>query len=289
MYKIAILGCENSHANAFLDFIVNQKRGVDIEVVGIYSNEEEAARKLHEQFGVPVADSYDAFVGKIDGLIITARHGDNHYKYAKPYLDSGIPMFIDKPITVSEQDAVDFMWELKERKIPVSGGSMCIYDAHVQELKKLVAEESCGKVFGGYLRSPISMNNIYGGFFFYAQHLVHVMCEIFGYDPQSVQIFPNGEAYTCVFRYENYDVTAHYVDSNYHYYAGVSCAEGFKGSEYKLDQCAEKEFDAFVNILQGGEQEWSYEDFFAPVFILNAMYRSLQSECEENIVYPYAE
>ena len=81
---------------------------------------------------------YDYYVLKLDGLIITARHGDNHYKYAKPYLGDGIPMFIDKPITVSEKDAREFRRELEENRIPVSGGSMCMYDGLVQELKKAV-------------------------------------------------------------------------------------------------------------------------------------------------------
>ena len=36
MYKIAILGCENSHANTFLDFIITQKVVTDVEVVGVY-------------------------------------------------------------------------------------------------------------------------------------------------------------------------------------------------------------------------------------------------------------
>jgi len=35
--------------------------------------------------------NYDDAVGKVDSVIITARHGDNHYKYAKPYLASKKP------------------------------------------------------------------------------------------------------------------------------------------------------------------------------------------------------
>lgn len=49
---------------------------------------------LHDKYGVYVATSYDEFVGKVDGIIITARHGDNHYQYAKPYLQCGLPMYI---------------------------------------------------------------------------------------------------------------------------------------------------------------------------------------------------
>ena len=124
MYKLAILGCENSHANNFLDAVLNKKLVEDVEFVGVYSDDRAAADKLQALFGVPVAESYDAFVGKVDGILITARHGDNHYKYAKPYLDCGIPMFIDKPITCSEEEAQEFRDELKKRSVPVTGGSI---------------------------------------------------------------------------------------------------------------------------------------------------------------------
>ena len=97
MKRIAILGCENSHANAFLKFIKEKEEFSDVEVVGVYSDRREAAEKLREQFGVPVLDNYADAVGRLDGLIITARHGDNHYKYAKPYIDSGIPCSSTSP------------------------------------------------------------------------------------------------------------------------------------------------------------------------------------------------
>ena len=54
MKRIAILGCENSHANAFLTFIQKMEEFRDIEVVGVYSDEPQAAEKLQEQFSVPV-------------------------------------------------------------------------------------------------------------------------------------------------------------------------------------------------------------------------------------------
>ena len=42
MYKVAILGCENSHADSFLNFIIKEKKFPDVEVVGVYTDEEEA-------------------------------------------------------------------------------------------------------------------------------------------------------------------------------------------------------------------------------------------------------
>ena len=136
MKKIAILGCENSHANAFLKFIKEKEEFADIECIGVYSNDPAASEKLRDTFGVPVLENYDSAVGKIDGLIITARHGDEHYKFAKPYIESGIPMFIDKPITISEAEAVEFMQALKARGTRISGGSSLKQDVYVAELKK---------------------------------------------------------------------------------------------------------------------------------------------------------
>ena len=48
MYKIAILGCENSHANTFLDFVIKDKKYPDIEVLGVFSEDDEAAQKVSE-------------------------------------------------------------------------------------------------------------------------------------------------------------------------------------------------------------------------------------------------
>jgi len=283
MYKVAILGSENSHADAFLDIVIKRKRVTDVEIVGVYSDEPDKTKKQHEKYGVYVASSYDEFVGKIDGLIITARHGDNHYKYAKPYISSGIPMFIDKPITISEQEAVDFMEELKEHQIRVSGGSMCAYDPFVQQLKKAISDKEYGEVVGGNLRAPFDLDNVYGGFFFYAQHMIQVMCELFGYAVKSVQVFRNGKAYTCVFRYDKFDITGTFMDRNYVYYAGISCEKDCVGGVYDLRSCDEKEFDAYYHILTGGEQKESYDEFIMPVFIMNAVYRSMESGKEEVI------
>ena len=284
MFKVAILGCENSHANAFLSHVIKNKIVDDIEFVGVYSDDREAAEKLHNEYGVPVADSYDQFVGQVDGIVITARHGDNHYKYAKPYLASGIPMFIDKPITCTEEDAKNFMAELKTNNVRVCGGSVVVLYKYIQELKKTIQEGTYGKVYGGFLRAPVNMVNPYGNFHFYCQHLVQVMMELFGKYPKSVKAYRNNETITCIVRYDEYDITIAFEDGNYLYYAGVSFEKEYVGSSYS-DSAFDKEFMEFYELLQGHPQAVSYEDFFAPVYIHNAIERSINSGNEEQIVY----
>jgi predicted dehydrogenase len=283
MYKVAILGCENSHANNFLDAVLVKKLVDDVEFVGVYSDDRAAAEKLREKYGVPVADSYDAFVGKVDGIMITARHGDNHYQYAKPYIASGIPMFIDKPITCSEEEAKVFKAELKAAGIRISGGSICVLDKQVQALKNALQAGEHGKALGGFLRAPVNLNNPYGDFYFYCQHLVQVMMEIFGNYPVSVRAVQKGNVVTCIVRYEECDVTLQFVDGNYLYYAAVSFEKEVVGGAYDLAGCSDEEFMHYHDLLTGKSAGAEYDGFFAPVYVFNAIKRAMESGAEESV------
>ncbi len=284
MKKIAILGCENSHANAFLKFIKEKEEFADIECIGVYSVDSAASEKLRDTFGVPVLENYDAAVGKIDGLIITARHGGDHYKFAKPYIESGIPMFIDKPITVSEGEAIEFMRELKARGTRISGGSSLKQDVYVSELKKDALSEKDGKTVGGFIRAPYQSENDYGGFYFYAQHLVEMVCEIFGRFPLSVEAKKKGNQISVLFRYPDYDSVGLFCDRSYIYYAARMAEKASKSFEIPTTtDWYYREFKEFTEILNGGAQTCTYEEFISPVFIMNAIERSLESGKDEEL------
>ncbi len=282
MKRIAILGCENSHANAFLTFISEKEEFSDVQVVGVYSDDRAAAEKLNATFGVPVMNDYADAVGKVDGLVITARHGDNHYKYAKPYIDSGIPMFIDKPITIQEEEAVEFMRRLKDKHIRISGGSSLKQDVFVRQLKQEAENEIGGSTLGGYFRAPYQSQSVYGGFYFYAQHLVEMVCEVFGRFPLSVIAKQNGKQLHVLFHYEKYDCVGLFCDKNNFYYASRMAEASANSFVIPItNDWFYEEFKEFYGLLSGESQTVGYDEFISPVFIMNAIVRSLESEKEE--------
>lgn len=286
MKKIVILGCENSHADMFLGFMKGNEKYADLQVAGVYSDDKTAAEKLAEKYGVKVMSAYDEAVCKVDGVIVTARHGNNHYKYAAPYIKTGVPMFIDKPITVNEGEALKLARECKAAGVRLTGGSTCVHDERVQTLKNEHDDNKDGKTISGFIRCPINLKNNYGDFFFYSEHLVGIMSTIFGYYPESVKAYKNAEKITVVFRYKDYDVTGLYVDKNNLYYAMRIAENGVHGEELpinELNPCFKMEFNSFYGLLCGEKQRLSYEDFIAPVFVLNAIQRSLESGNEEKI------
>ena len=286
MKKIAILGCENSHAATFLDFIYNTDKYRDIEVVGVYSNEPEASKALNERFGVNVLESYTDAVGKVDGLIITARHGDLHYEYAKPYIESGVPMFIDKPVTIKENEAIELMKELKARGTKISGGSSLKHDAGVKSLKKEHLESVDGKTLGGFVRAPLDSASVYGGIYFYAPHLVEVVSEIFGKYPLTVEAKKKDDITSVKFNYENYSVDGMFVEHNYVYYACRFADKSVKGMNLestKDNNWFESEVQEFYEVLNGAPSPVEYHDFISSVFVMNAIERSLLSGKEEKV------
>ncbi len=284
MKKVALLGVENSHAKTFLQFH-QQGRFPEVEVYGVYSEDIEACKKLNDEFGVKIMETLDEAVGKVDGIIVTARHGAKHYAYAKPYIDTCKTMFIDKPITIDTDEAIKFMQELEANNVRINGGSALKYIDFIQELKS-EHEAAPEETIGGLFRAPILLDNPNGGFFFYAQHLAQMVMTVFGNYPKSVSAFNVNNCINVIFHYDNFNVNGIYSSDNF-YQAGR-----FVKNEAKIQQlvirsdspCFFIEFEEFYNILLGKEQEQSYKDFIAPVFVLDAINRAMQSGKEEQIL-----
>lgn len=284
MKKVIILGCENSHADSFIRFIQTKEKYKDVEILGVYSDDRGAAEKLRENFGITVMENYDDAVGKVDGVIITARHGDNHYKYAKPYITSGVPIFIDKPVTISEDEAIEFMRELKENGIRISGGSSLKHTDEVMLLREEREKEMGGKTLSGFAQAPLYIYEEYGGFYFYAQHLVEMIAEVFGRFPISVTAKQNGKQIHTVFHYEDYDCVGLYSSLCGHYHISRVSIDHCKSCAINsLGDCFYREFDEYYELLCGGEQKITYEEFVSPVFIMNAIDRSLKSGKTEEV------
>ena len=284
MFKVAILGCENSHANSFLKQVLKDKRYSDIEFVGVYSDEEAPCQKLHDEFGVYVMKSYDELVGQVDGIMVTARHGDNHYKYAKPYLASGIPMFIDKPITCDGEEAVAFMREAKQYGVRLCGGSSCGYLPGVTEMAKQIKAEEFGTIRGGNVCAPLAMTSPYGGFYFYSQHLVQMMTAIFGNEVEEVTAIACNNEAAFVAKYKDYPITGSYTSEGWYYHATVFGGKGLKADKFEFTSYPfECELDDMYDLLCGKEMKETYDEFIRPVFILNALEASMKSGKSEKV------
>ncbi len=131
MIRIGIIGTENSHAMAFAQAINlpdenGKMRFPDVRVVGVYGPDLESARQIINETGVDfLAEKPEDFFGKVDAMIVTCRKGSLHAQYAKPFLEAGLPMFIDKPFTVDLAEAKELAKISEEKGAALCGGSGC--------------------------------------------------------------------------------------------------------------------------------------------------------------------
>ena len=114
-----------------------------------------------------------------------------------------------------------------------------------------------------------------------------VTSAIFGYYPKSVRAYQNGSNLTVIFRYEDYDVTGLYTDGSFSCYYAMRMSENHaRGNEFQVNAdspCFSIEFEEFYELLSGAPQKQSYKDFVAPVFVMNAIKRSLDGNCEAEV------
>jgi len=267
--KIAILGTENSHAYAFASLIKNDPKYADIEIVGVYGYDAEANKKLIDEGLVPyAAKNPHEFLGKVDGIMVTARHGDHHHEYAMPYIKAGIPAFIDKPFTVGMYKAAELINAARKSGALLCGGSSLKY---MDEAKPLARFAKKYKPVGGNVTAPINMVNPYGGFYFYAQHLIEILFTVFGTDIKSVYAKGHGSEnrISVIFDYGDFDVTAQFYDS-YEYTATVYAKEGsLRGSTMDVTYCYGLELDAFVNMVKSGKMPHDYDSLVKPLKLMH--------------------
>lgn len=281
--KIAMLGVENSHADEFGKLIAEkpEKYG-DIEVVGVYSEDESATKRLIDKgYANYAAKTPDEFLGKVDAVIVVARHGDNHYKYAMPYVKAGIPCFIDKPFCANLDNAKELAETAKANGALLCGGSCVKFFDETKHLTRLAKQN---RVVGGMVATPINIDNPYGGFWFYTQHLVEMMTTIFGRNVKSVIANCPDEKLrrvTVIFNYGDFDVCGIYSPSN-KFYANVmfensTLAEGYCDNVLYTFEC---ELDMFVNMVKNGVMLESYDELVYPVKVLDAIHRSYTEKKE---------
>ena len=87
--------------------------------------ERDEAEKIARASNIPnVVDRPEDMIGQVDAVICATDRGDEHVERCRPFLEAGLPMFIDKPLVTSEEDLRTFLQWRREGKHFISSSSM---------------------------------------------------------------------------------------------------------------------------------------------------------------------
>jgi hypothetical protein len=140
----------------------------------------EAMKKLK----VDLVESPKDLIGKVDAVLIEAVDGSVHWDRARPFLEAGVPCYIDKPFACSVIDAKKIVELAAKKNLPLFSSSSLRYAPEVTAYK--ATADKHGKVLGCITYGPASTHERNPGLFHYGIHAVEMLYALMGPGCESV-------------------------------------------------------------------------------------------------------
>lgn len=143
--KIAVAGLALSHPRAFAT--IARQRGAMIDAV--WDDDRDKAAVFAEQFDCAVVNSPAESAGRQpDGALVTCVSAD-HGRVSLPFLEAGVPTFVDKPFAVTRAD-LDLLCQSAARTgTPLASCSALRYARDYVALRESIRRDRLGALLGG--------------------------------------------------------------------------------------------------------------------------------------------
>lgn len=234
--RIGIIGLDTSHAPAFArtfnaaDAPAEDFRG--FRVVAAYpqgsrdiesstSRVPEYVREMRDM-GVEIVDSIPALVKKVDFILLTSNDGRVHLEQARPVLEAGKPLYIDKPMAASLADVIALFEAARAKSVPLFSASSLRWIPGALDLR----DGAQGRVEGADAFSWAALEPTHPDLYWYGIHGVEILFTVMGTGCLSVSRFRTEDTEFCVGQWEGGRIgTFRGLRSSDHSYGGTVFAE----------------------------------------------------------------
>jgi hypothetical protein len=193
--RAGMIGLDTSHVPAFTAIFNSPKATGDVAGIRIVAGypggtdlpaSRDRVAKFTEQIrarGVEIVDSIPKLLEKVDVVMIESVDGRIHLQEARPVIEAGKPLWIDKPVAGSLADAI-VIYELARRhNVPVFSSSSARFSTGIHALLK---SEELGLVMGAATWGPCSYSTGTPDMFFYGIHGIEPLFVLMGTGCQTV-------------------------------------------------------------------------------------------------------
>lgn len=195
--RAGMIGLTTSHVPAFTNLLNDPDATgdlADVKVVagftgGIEDNESSWGRreKYTEELrkkGVAIYDSIPEMMKHIDVVFLEEVDGRPHLEMARPVIEAGKPLFIDKPLAGSLADCIEIFRLAKEKNVPCFSSSSTRFAAGFQAVRNGTA--AFGQIKSCTATSPMSIEPHHPDLFWYGIHGCEILFTIMGTGCQTV-------------------------------------------------------------------------------------------------------
>ncbi len=194
--RVGIIGLDTSHAIAFTKLLNDENAPpelADCRVVAAYpkgspdiessTSRVPAYTKEIQNYGVKIVDSIDALLAQVDAVLLETNDGRPHLEQLRPVLRAGKPVFIDKPVAGSLEDAIAIFREAQQAGVPVFSSSSLRFGKNSQDARG----GSLGRIRYAETHSPAKIEKTHPDLFWYGIHGVESLFTVMGTGCQSVK------------------------------------------------------------------------------------------------------
>lgn len=279
MFRIGIIGSENSHAMQIGKLLNVDKKIPGARAVAIWGETQKLAETRSRETGIPtiVRDPRE-MLGHVDGVMADHRHGKFHLPAVWPFLRAGIPMFVDKPFCCRLAEGKRFLREAKAKNATVISFSTLKLTRDWTQFKRDAKKLGRPLAVTGWGPCDIKGQKRYGGVFFYGCHQIQMLLDAFGKDVAEVKATMSGRNAVATLRFKSGLLATEFFMAEGKYAFEV-CAKFERGTIYReIRSDADpylKGTKLWVKALRTGKVPFTCEDMLAPVAVLEAIEKSL--------------
>ncbi len=292
MIKIGLLGTQSFHAPAFTKLCnLPDENGNylfdDVRITAVCGDDDtpEHLETVMKDAGIETSVSTKEELAEIvDAVMILHRKGSLHLESAEYFLNKGIPVWLDKPLCSSKEDADKLKEVVEKTKTLLSGGSTLRYDTNACEAYNYVKSGELGNISGGVVNHNGDMESPYDGLYFYSPHVTELMLNTFGYNPKTVKATKlDNKNISATVKYDDKLVT---LNVNNYTYVPTILVYGEKDvyvKQIKNSDCYKQGFIEFVKELKAGKPSVSIDDRFKSVYFIAALLEAIETGKEITI------
>ncbi len=133
--------------------------------------------ELRDKHAVEIVDSITALQGKCDAVMLESIDGRVHLPQFREVAEWGVPVFVDKPLTVSRDEAQEIARIAKDNNVRVTSASAIRFAEKFQEALLAGGEEP---VTGGDFYGPVQFVEKCPGYFWYGIHSAEMLFAAMG-------------------------------------------------------------------------------------------------------------
>ncbi|MGK0185015.1 MAG: hypothetical protein ACI9R3_000789 [Verrucomicrobiales bacterium] len=188
--RIGMIGLDTSHVIAFTKIInapdaTGELANVQVvagfpggsDLLDSVERVEGYTNQLRDEMGVEIVDSISALLEKVDVVMLESVDGRSHLNEARPVIEAGKRLFIDKPVAGSLADAVAIFELAKKHGVPCFSSSALRFSTDVAGLRQ---RDDVGDVLGCVAWSPCKIHDTMPDLFYYGIHGVESLFTIMG-------------------------------------------------------------------------------------------------------------